>query len=537
MNAAENESVTTLGAGPIRFLLASIFVVAGCAILYQLLIGTASSFFLGNSVQQFSLTIGVFLASIGLGAFLSRFVVDRMLERFILVELLLGLFGAESVPLLYLTYAIEPGQYTLVMLSLIVIIGALVGFELPLLTRIVESRESSLRTTLANVMSIDYLGALAAALLFPFVLLPVLGVFRGALTVGLVNFFVGVAILGLTRKALPRWVRWKLGFIAVPIGLLIVGELIVADRLESRLNSALYDYPIVLELRSRYQQIIMTRQGNDVRLYLDGGLQFSSVDEARYHEALVHPAMSAARNRERVLVIGGGDGLAVRELLKYDDVKEIVLVDIDPEMTWLGQNEPLLTGLNRNSLNDPRVTVINEDAFVKVLEGDATNGRFGVILSDLPDPHSNELSKMYTVTFYRHVRRLMPVTGVLVVQSSSPYLQKRAYWCIARTIEAGGFHTYPYHIWVPSFEEWGFVMATPARMENGTPQGGAKLGRIDPASLHLSVKTGALTDAFMQSLFAFPKDLTADSVKKPIDVNRLDDHALPRYYAEGLADW
>ena len=202
------------------------------------------------------------------------------------------------------------------MLSLIVIIGALIGFELPLLTRILESRESSLRTTLANVMSIDYLGALAAALLFPFVLLPVLGVFRGALTVGLINFFVGVAILGLTRKALPRWVRWKLGFVAVPIGLLIVGELIFADRLESRLNSALYDYPIVLEQRSRYQQIIMTRQGNDVRLYLDGGLQFSSVDEARYHEALVHPAMSAARNRERVLVIGGGDGLAVRELLK-----------------------------------------------------------------------------------------------------------------------------------------------------------------------------------------------------------------------------
>ena len=517
----------------VAVLLASIFIVAACAILYQLLIGTASSFFLGDTVRQFSLTIGLFLSSIGLGAYLSRFVSERLLERFILVELLLGVFGAESVPLLYVAYAVEPNHYIFVMLAIIVLIGALIGLELPLLTRILEAREASLRTTLANVMSIDYVGALAAALLFPFVLLPALGVFRGALVVGLVNLTVGVINLAVVRASLPRWVRWKLAFVAAPVGVLILMQLGFAGRLEGKLNSALYDYPVVLDTQSEYQRIVVTRQKDDVRLYLDGALQFSSRDEDRYHEALVHPAMSAARNRERVLVIGGGDGLAVRELLLYDDVREIVVVDVDPKMTDLARNHPLLTGLNHNALNDERVTIINEDAFIEVLNGP---GRFGVAISDLPDPKNPSLSRLYTGTFYRGVRRVLPATGVLVVQSSSPYFAKRVYWCIARTVAAAGYHTYPYHVWIPSFEAWGFVMATPAATETGTKKAGAPIPPMDVSSLRLSVKTQSLTDAFMQSMFHFPKDMAAEAIKAPGEVNRMDNHMVVQYYGEAWRD-
>ena len=515
----------------VALLLASILIVAACAILYQLLIGTASSFFLGDTVRQFSLTIGVFLSSIGLGSFLSRLVTERLLERFILVELLLGLFGAESVPLLYLAYAVEPDHYLFVMLAMIVLIGSLIGLELPLLTRILEFRDASLRVTLANVMSIDYLGALAAALLFPFVLLPQLGVFRGALVVGMVNLIIGTINLIVVRGNLPRWVRWKLGLIAAAVAIAILGQLVFASVLESKLHSVLYDYPVVLDHQSKYQRIVVTRQKDDVRLYLDGALQFSSRDEDRYHESLVHPAMSAARSHERVLVIGGGDGLAVRELLAYDpdDVREIVLVDIDPAMTDLGRNYPLLTGLNRNALNDDRVTIINADAFREVLDGD---DRFGVVISDLPDPKSLPLSRMYTETFYRGIRRIMPATGVLVVQSSSPYFAKRVFWCIEKTIAAAGFHTYPYHVWIPSFEAWGFVMATPATTENGTRDGGKPLAPLEVSALRLQVKTRFLTDAFLQGMFHFPKDMSAESLKTPVKVNRLDVHPIVGYHAE-----
>jgi spermidine synthase len=521
------ETVTTRVQAAV--LLASILVVAACAILYQLLIGTASSFFLGDTVRQFSLTIGVFLSSIGLGSFLSRFVTDRLLERFILVELLLGLFGAESVPLLFLAYAIDPDHYVFVMLAMTVLIGSLIGLELPLLTRIFERRTASLRVTLANVMSIDYLGALAAALMFPFVLLPLLGVFRGALVVGIVNLTVGVVNLAVVRGILPRWVRWKLGLVAAAVATVTIGQLILAGTLESKLHSALYDYPIVFDMQSKYQRVVVTRQDDDVRLYLDGALQFSSRDENRYHEALVHPAMSAARNRERVLVIGGGDGLAVRELLAYDDVREIVLVDIDPAMTDLGQDYPLLTGLNRNALNHAKVKIMNEDAFREVLDGDE---RFGVVISDLPDPKSVPLSRMYTVTFYQGVRKIMPASGVLVVQSSSPYFARRVFWCIEKTLAAAGFGTYPYHVWIPSFEAWGFVMATPKRTEDGTREGGVELPQVDVSTLSVQVKTQFLTDAVLRGMFDFPKDMALESVKLPIDVNRLDHHPIVGYHAE-----
>ena len=311
-------------------LLAAIFSASACAIVYELLIGSTSAYFLGDSVQQFSVTIGLFLASMGLGAWLSRAVVDHLLERFIALELWLAAVGGSCVPILYFAYLYTDG-FRYWMILLIVAIGALVGLELPLLTRMLQ-QHGGLRTVLANVLSIDYLGSLAAALLFPYLLLPLLGAFNTSLTAGLLNVAVGLVLLVAFWSRLARGPRLRL----LGLGLFVAGALglglVMANPIRERLESELYTDQIIYSEQSPYQQIVLTRWQDEIRLYLDRHLQFSSADEYRYHESLVHPAMSLADQAKRVLIIGGGDGLSAREILRHSQVERVDLVDLDPEM-------------------------------------------------------------------------------------------------------------------------------------------------------------------------------------------------------------
>lgn len=435
-------------------LLFSVFIIAVCGLVYELIVGTLSSYLMGSSVTHFSITIGLFLSAMGLGAWLSRFVKDRELHWFVLVEIITGLVGGVSALLLFSIFALTPYFYP-AMVLLIGVIGACIGMEIPLLTRLANGT-SGLRLALANVFAFDYLGALIGSVAFPLLLLPLLGILNTAFVIGLVNLLVAGAILWAFRAHLRHWTLLvtltAIGFIGLNLGL------VSSSHLENALQNRLYRDPVVLRRHTRYQQIVMTAKGEDIRLFINGNLQFSLRDEYRYHEALVHPAMSLAPHRQRVLILGGGDGLALREILKYPDVQEVVLVDIDPAMTELARSHLALRRANAESMRDPRLHVVNADAFTYLGQGDDL---FQVIIADLPDPNDEALSKLYSRSSYRLMRRRLAGDGILVTQATSPFFGRRAFWTIAATIAAEDLQTLPYHTYVPSFGDWGFVLASP----------------------------------------------------------------------------
>jgi spermidine synthase len=498
--------------GEVLALLASIFLIAACGLVYELLIATVSSYLLGSSVTQFSLSIGLFIGAMGLGSHLSQRVTRGLLGAFILIELVIGLLGGASVCLLFWAYAAGP-LYWGVLYGLLVAIGTLTGLELPLLTRILN-RYGTLRTVIAQALSFDYVGALVGSLLFPLLLLPWLGLTRTAFLVGLLN--VGVA--AWTGRVFRDRLHRPAGLLALcgGSGAVLAAGFVAAVPLVGLLERNLYEDEIIYTAQTPYQRIVVTRWRDDLRLFLDGNLQFSAVDEYRYHEALVHPPFGLTPVAEQVLILGGGDGLAVREVLKHPGVRAVTLVDIDPAMTRLGKTFPAITSLNRGALGDPRVRLVHEDAFRFLERG---TDRYDVILADLPDPNSDLLAKLYSVQFYRLVRRHLAAAGVFVTQATSPFFARDAFWCIAETVRAAGFQTAPYHAYVPSFGDWGFVLAAPRRLR--------------PADARLEVPTRFLTPASLRELFVFGKD--EDPV--PVEVSTLDRPAILDYYVGGSRQW
>jgi spermidine synthase len=498
-------------------LLAAIFSASACAIVYQLLIGSTSAYFLGDSVQQFSVTIGVFLAAMGIGSWLSRAVVDRLLERFIAFELWLAAVGGCCVPVLYFAY-LYTGHFRYVMILLIVAVGTLVGLELPLLTRMLQ-HHGGLRTVLSNVLSIDYLGSLLAALLFPYLLLPFLGAFNTSLVTGLLNVCVGLALLiGFWSQLAPRSRRLLVGLVAV-ITSGLGTTLAIAEPLRGRLESDLYTDQIIYSERSQYQQIVLTQWQDELRLYLDRHLQFSSADEYRYHESLVHPAMALSHHPKRVLLIGGGDGLSVREVLRHEGVERVDLVDLDPAITDLAKRDVRLTRLNDNALSRPKVRIFNEDGF-SFLE--RAHEAYGVIILDLPDPRDEALSKLYSVEAYHLCARHLSPGGVVVTQASSPYYARTSFWSIAETMVASGLRVVPYHTLVPSLGEWGFVA-------------GSIGGGPEPTEVNFDVSDlRYITPELFRQMQSFPIDM-----RRPTEVvvNRLDRPVLARQYRQDWSRW
>ena len=495
-------------------LLAAIMVAAACAIVYELLIGSTSSYFLGNSVEQYSLTIGFFLFAMGIGSWLSRLMHEQLLARFIALEIWLGLLGGSAVAILYAGYAYT-SHYQYLMLVLVLAIGMLIGLEVPLITRILRGF-GPLRTTLSDVLSLDYMGSLLAALLFPYLLLPFLGVLHTSVAAGLVNVGVGCGVLVSFRRHLRRGDLLRLSVLGALVTAALVTLLAVSEPLVQRWESSLYEDVIVHNEQSSYQRIVLSAWKDEVRLFLDGHLQFASVDHHRYHESLVHPAMAAAAGRERVLIIGGGDGLAAAEVLKYADVRQLDLVDLDPAVTILGSRDLRLTRLNANSLNDPRVTIANEDGFVYLQR---SHSAYGVIIFDLPDPREEALGKLYSVSGYRLSLRHLAPGGVIVTQASSPYYVREAYWSIAATLEAAGLAVVSYHLWVPSFGDWGFHLA--------------RRRPVDPLALEFEVERRFLRREEFRRMLHFD----AETARIPVEPNRLDQPRLSGYYRQGMAKW
>ncbi|GAB1540575.1 polyamine aminopropyltransferase [Scytonema sp. NUACC21] len=492
-----------------RLLLAAAAISSASGLAVELLLGTLASYLVGNQALAYGIAVGGFLAAMGAGSYLSRFVAAKVEGRFLQNQLLLAFVQVELaiapltalLPLGLFALFVLDGSIWLGLVLVTILLGLLSGLEVPILTRLVELSEG-VREALAGVLALDYLGALIGSLLFPVLLLPWLGMFPTAFILGAFPAFMVFAI-GRTFPQLRRW-----GYLGLMVGVLLCTLAPIAVPISNNLENNLYKAPIIKRVQTPYQRIVLTRQGQDVRLFLNGDLQFSTLDEYRYHEALVHPAMSATPNRKRVLVLGAGDGMAVREVLKWREVEHVVLIELDPTVVKLASRHPQLVQVNNKALTDPRVEVINADAFTKAPALDET---FDVIIADFPDPDQETLAKLYSDGFYRRLLGRLADTGVLVTQASSPFFAPKVIGCVAVTLAQTGLPVHPYVVDVPSFGPWGFVMAS--------------RNSFEPDKLQLPVSTRFLSPEILHHLFELPKDVQLGGVEP----NRLSHPVIVRY--------
>ena len=496
---------------PLLFL--NVLIIAACGLVYELLAGTVASYVLGDSVTQFSLIIGLYLSALGVGAWISKFVDHDLAARFVDIELAVALIGGFSAPLLFLGFA-RLAWFHLFLYAIVFVIGVLVGLELPILMRILKEH-LDFKDLVAKILSFDYVGSLFAAVLFPLFLVPRLGLVRTSILFGMFNAGVGLYGTFLLRPLIRSGRVAGLRVRAALVMALLIGGWIGARQMTLMAERDLYADPVIYTESTPYQRIVVTKSPTGFDLYLNGNLQFSAGDEYRYHEALVHPAMSSSRTPRRVMILGGGDGLALREVLKHYAVREVTLVDLDPAMTRLATKFAPLAALNRNALRDRRVRVINRDAMAWLAEG---TDRYDVALIDFPDPNSYALGKLYSTRFYALLRSRLHHDAVVALQATSPLLARRSYWCIVRTLEASGFHVSPYQTTVPSFGVWGFALA--------------RLQPFDPPQ-RVAVPLRYLDDATLRAAFVFPPDMSPI----PVEINRLDNQILVRYYEQEWRKW
>ncbi|WIM88509.1 polyamine aminopropyltransferase [Candidatus Mycobacterium wuenschmannii] len=441
-------------------LLAAVAACAACGIVYELALLTLSTSLNGGGIVATSLIVSGYIAALGAGALLIKPLLPRAAITFVAVEALLAIVGGLSAAALYVLFSFVGGS--LLMLALgTALIGALVGAEVPLLMTLLQTGRSASEDvatdtgrTLANLNAADYLGALLGGLAWPFVLLPHLGMIRGAAATGIVNLIAAavVSIFLLRRVVGTKWLLAALGALGLALVLLAV-LLIRAEDIETTSRQRLYADPIIAFRQSAYQEIVVTRRGNDMRLYLDGGLQFSTRDEYRYTESLVYPALGAGARS--VLVLGGGDGLAARELLRAPGVDNIVQIELDPAMIELARST--MRSANAGALDNPRVHIVTGDAMTWLRH--TAQPTFDAVIVDLPDPDTPALGRLYSTEFYALISRVLRPGGLIVVQSGSPYSTQTAFWRTVSTISSAGYAVTPYHVYVPTFGDWGFTLA------------------------------------------------------------------------------
>jgi spermidine synthase len=509
-------------------LLASLLLLSACAILYELLISTVSTYLLGSSVLHFSITIGLFLSFLGVGSWLSKFLNEPLLPRFIFIELLLGLVGGFSSLFLYLGNAYFDAYYGL-LFTTTALVGTLAGMEIPILTRLLEKTDS-LRSLIAHVLTFDYLGALVASLVFPLILLPIFGTMRTAFVVGLLNWSVGIFNLIVFKDELKDAISLKL--LSIFVGIALTLGFFASFEFMSFADDLAYQDEIILTKQTPYQRLVVTQWNDDIRLYLNGNLQFSSIDEYRYHEALTFiPIIAAQKQEMRILILGGGDGLALRDIWKLDtllkmqntgSIAAVDLVDLDKEMVELAKTSPHFTPLNKNALSHPKVTCHYEDAFNFIKK---SSTRYDVIIIDLPDPSDPALGKLYSKEFYTLVNHCIAAEGVIVTQSTSPFFAREPFWCINHTLKAVFPQVIPYHAQVPSFGEWGFNLAFANKSDKSTLA--FLKPRFETALATPSVYCQFLNKNNVQAAFYFDKD-TEDAPLIP--VNTLENMNLVSLY-------
>jgi len=533
-------------------------VLAGCGLVYEYLLAHAAGRVLGAVEAVIFTMIGVMIVAMGVGAFLAK-TVREPFTGFAWLEATLAALGGVSVlvlggitALIVLlprtladTFGLPPDLVprgglveTLERISkfapygLGAVIGVLVGMEIPLLARVrQEIHRRHLVHNAGTIYGADYIGAgVGAAVWVGFMLS--MEPARAAVLTAAANLVMGVIFLALFR----RWIRrvWLLlalhGVVAVM--LLVVGA--HATDWARAMEDLLYRDRVVFSTATEHQRLTVTERVIDPELapitsfYINGRLQFASNDEHIYHAMLTYPALAASARRDSVLVIGGGDGLAVRDILRWNP-SEVMVLDLDPGVVDLFKNAMVRDGkvinrtlleLNGFAFRDPRVQVRFGDAYLSVDELLARGKRFDAIVVDLPDPSHPDLNRLYTVRFYTKLRQLLAGDGAMAVQSTSPYHAREAFLSIGKTVAASGFAAVEqYHQNVPNFGEWGFTIA----VARGRPA-----SRRIAALKALPVDDGWTTRDVLRGAFAFAKG-QFDGIED-IEVNRLGNAALYRYY-------
>ncbi|MFH9608321.1 polyamine aminopropyltransferase [Streptomyces sp. NPDC017448] len=423
--------------------LAAVFVCAACGLVYELELVALASYLIGDSVTQASVVLSVMVFAMGIGSLLAKRLRCHAAVGFGLLEAALALVGGSSALVLYASFAwLGESQHLLVGFSLA--IGVLIGAEIPLLMTLIQRVDrQDAGGAVADLFAADYVGALVGGLAFPFLLLPMLGQLTGTLFTGSVNAAAGGAlVLWVFRRDLSARSRWLLVLVNASVIAVLATATVLVDDFERAARRAVYGDQVRVAVQTGVQEVVLTGADRDsLDLYLDGRLRVSARDEYRYHQALVHPAMNGPR--ARVLVLGGGDGLAAREVLRYADVRSVTVVELDPEVTRLALTDPALSELNGRALRDPRLTVIAADAFPWLR---TDRGRYDVVISDLPDPGITASTKLYSAEFYGLVAEALAPGGRLVVHAGPLGARPQTFWTVEASVRAGGLATRPYRV-------------------------------------------------------------------------------------------
>ncbi|MFD9457771.1 polyamine aminopropyltransferase [Streptomyces sp. NPDC059985] len=486
--------------------LATVFVCAACGLVYELELLALGSYLIGDSVTQASVVLSVMVFAMGVGSLLAKRLRGRPALGFAAIEAALALLGGFSAMALYASFA-WLGESRTALVGFAFAIGVLIGAEIPLLMVLIQRiRRQDAGGAVADLFAADYVGALVGGLAFPFLLLPMLGQLNGVMLTGTVNAVAGGGlVLWLFRRDLSPRCRWLLIATNAAVLAALGSATLLADDFERVARRAVYGGEVRVAVRTEVQELVLTGPATgsprSLDLYLDGRLRVSGYDEYRYHEALVHPAMTGAHTR--VLVLGGGDGLAAREVLRYPDVASVTVVELDPGVVRLARTDPMLSALNGRAFEDPRLGVVTQDAF-RWLRGPAARDRFDVIVSDLPDPGITPSTKLYSQEFYGLAARALNPGGRIAVHAGALTTQARTYWTVDTTLRAAGLRTTPYSTGgrLSGFaagpdrtlggtgappQDWGFVLASRER----TPE--LRVDRDTPALR--AVSTRALQDA------------------------------------------
>lgn len=511
--APESRGVATVPAAlPVRprtgrlLVLATVFVCAACGLVYELELLALGSYLIGDSVTQASVVLSVMVFAMGVGSLLAKRLRHRPAFGFGAIEAGLALLGGLSAMALYASFA-WLGESRPALVAFSFAIGVLIGAEIPLLMVLIQRiRRQDAGGAVADLFAADYVGALVGGLAFPFLLLPVLGQLSGAMLTGSVNVIVGGGlVLWLFHRDMSRRCRWLLIAVNLTVLAVLASATVLADDFERVARRAVYGGEVRVAEQTGVQELVLTGpptgSPRSLDLFLDGRLRVSGYDEYRYHEALVHPAMTGPH--ARVLVLGGGDGLAAREVLRYHDVVSVTVVELDPRVVRLARTDPMLAALNGRVYEDPRLTVAVQDAF-RWLRGPAARDGFDVIVSDLPDPGITPSTKLYSQEFYGLAARALRPGGRLVVHAGPLATRPRTYWTVEATVRAAGFRTAPYSAGgrlsrfaagpdraqgagIPPPQDWGFVLAAQERIPE------LRVDRDTPGLRSLS--TGSLQDA------------------------------------------
>ncbi|WP_448211288.1 polyamine aminopropyltransferase [Colwellia sp. MEBiC06753] len=545
-------------------LILTMAVLAGCGLIYEYLLSHYAGRVLGVMESTIYTMIGLMIVAMGLGAFAAR-KIRCAYNGFVWLEATIALLGCSAIliiggaiaitqllpQLIADTFHLPPdalpkggifNTLSWLALKLPYVFGALLGFfigmEIPLIARIREDlHQKHLKNNLGTIYGADYIGAGIGAAIWVLLLLAIDISKAGAITAAL-NLFAGSVFIARYWSQL----NWRKTLISLHVLLAIVMVITFqfGNGWLNKMSNLLYLDEVIYTDNTRYQQLTFTQRNmgmnNEpvINFYLNGRLQFSSLDEQIYHGYLVYPVLASAARTDNILIIGGGDGLALRDVLNWG-AKHVTLIDLDEQLlTLFSQPQqhlpPALASkierLNQSSLTNPKAKVIGADAFIAIDQLIAEQASFDAILVDLPDPSHPDLNKLYSVNFYARLNQLLAADGIIGIQSTSPYHAKDSFIAIGNTVEAANFnHVQQYHDNVPSFGEWGWTIASKTGL---SPY--QRLAKLTA----LPVAHSWLTLDLMLAAFNFPNEFFAN--KQSIGINYLGSHTIYQLHQKAWRD-